>query len=117
MLKRVVFLDRDGVINRDSFDYIKSVREFEFIPGSLQAIKRLTAQGINVILITNQSAVNRGIITLETLKKIHGFLCAQVLSQGGKLKDILIITDFGEGYDNHPKKPRLKGYVTNYHDI
>ena len=57
-----VFLDRDGVINEDSPDYIKCWAEFHFIPGSLDAVARLTRSGCRVIIITNQSAVNRGMI-------------------------------------------------------
>ena len=57
-----VFLDRDGVINVDSPDYIKSWEAFRFIPGSLEAMARLTRAGIAVIVMTNQSAVNRGMM-------------------------------------------------------
>jgi len=46
MLHKVVFLDRDGVINRDSPDYIKRLEEFEFLPGSLEALRRLTERGL-----------------------------------------------------------------------
>jgi D-glycero-D-manno-heptose 1,7-bisphosphate phosphatase len=68
---KTVFLDRDGVINQDSPTYIKSWAEFHFIPGSLDAIARLTRNGCSVIVITNQSAINRGMIPMPDLENIH----------------------------------------------
>jgi len=87
-LLKVVFLDRDGVINRDSPDYIKSWSEFEFLPGSLNALKRLTQKGFANIVITNQSAVNRRMITLEDLDFIHSNMQSAVNANGGKISAI-----------------------------
>lgn len=88
MLSRVVFLDRDGVINRDSPDYIKDWSEFEFLPGSRRAIARLTGSGFTTIIITNQSAVGRGMTTLATLADLHARMCAALSTGGGKIRDI-----------------------------
>ncbi len=88
MKLETVFLDRDGVINRDSDDYIKSWEEFEFLPGSLAALARLTAAGLRVIVITNQSAVNRGLITREGLAILHDRMRRAVQAGGGCLDDI-----------------------------
>lgn len=85
---KTVFLDRDGVINMDSPDYIKSWAEFFFIPGSLDAIARLTRNGYAVIVITNQSAVNRRMITLTDLETIHRRLCQSACNSGGRITDI-----------------------------
>ena len=71
MLKKVVFLDRDGVINFDSPDYIKSRAEFKFIPGSIEAVSQLTAGGFTSIVITNQSALARNLISAAELARIH----------------------------------------------
>ena len=84
----VVFLDRDGVINRDSPDYIKSWSEFEFLPGSLEALKKLTMNGFVVMVITNQSVIHRKMMSLKTLEHIHGMMKKTVLSSGGDIKDI-----------------------------
>lgn len=86
--QRVVFLDRDGVINKDSPEYIKSWAEFEFLPGSLEAIQQLTLSRFEIIIITNQSAVNRKIITKDQLEYMHRQLNKAVESKGGKIKDI-----------------------------
>ena len=88
MLKNVVFLDRDGVINRDSSDYIKSWAEFEFIPGSIDAIKLLKLNSFVVIIITNQSAINRNMISSDELKYIHSMMKSALKSGGGEIKDI-----------------------------
>ncbi len=83
-----VFLDRDGVINRDSPLYIKSPDEFHFIPGAPEAIALLTDHGCDVILITNQSAIGRKMITLKTLDAIFAKLKLGVEKAGGSIKDI-----------------------------
>jgi D-glycero-D-manno-heptose 1,7-bisphosphate phosphatase len=87
-LKNVVFLDRDGVINRDSPDYIKSWSEFEFLPGSLEAIKQLTLNGFNIIIITNQSVIHRKMVSKNDLDFIHDMMKKAVQSKGGEIKDI-----------------------------
>ena len=73
-MKNVVFLDRDGVINRDSPDYIKSWSEFEFLPGSIKALKRLKLKGFPVIIITNQSVIHRKMVSKKDLDVIHDML-------------------------------------------
>lgn len=83
-----VFLDRDGVINVDSPDYIKSWAEFRFIPESRAAIARLTRAGMAVIIVTNQSAVNRGMMAPEALESMHRCLCRAVADSGGCITDI-----------------------------
>ena len=87
-LKKVVFLDRDGTINRDSADYIKSRSEFNFIPGSLEAIRDLTANGFASIVITNQSGLARKFITLAELDAMHALMNRAVAAAGGKITDI-----------------------------
>jgi len=86
--KPCVFLDRDGVINHDSADYIKSLEEFVPIEGSYEAIARLNRAGRMVIVITNQSAVGRGIIDGSTLERIHDRLRQDVEMAGGHITDI-----------------------------
>lgn len=83
-----MFLDRDGVINRDSPDYIKSWSEFEFLPGSLEAIKLLTLNGFTTIVITNQSVINRKMVSGNVLDDIHTRMKQAVTSNGGQIKDI-----------------------------
>lgn len=67
----LIILDRDGVINYDSDDYIKTPDEWQAIPGSLDAICQLKHIGYTVVIVTNQSGVARGLYTLATLATIH----------------------------------------------
>lgn len=87
-MEKVIFLDRDGVINRDSPDYIKRWEEFDFLPGSLEAIRRLTIEGFRLILITNQSVINRGMVPPATLDEIHHRLRKAVAAAGGRIEAI-----------------------------
>ncbi|MBU1344069.1 MAG: D-glycero-beta-D-manno-heptose 1,7-bisphosphate 7-phosphatase [Proteobacteria bacterium] len=87
-MEHIVFIDRDGVINMDSPDYIKSRSEFEFIPRSPEAIALLTQKGFDVIVITNQSVIGRKMITQETLDAIFQKMKVGVKKAGGKIKDI-----------------------------
>ena len=84
----VVLLDRDGVINQDSVDYIKSIDEWRPIPGSLDAIARLHNNGFKLGIVTNQSAVGRGMISVDTLWGIHRHMLQQILNAGGFVERI-----------------------------
>lgn len=85
---KIVFVDRDGVINRDRPDYIKSWSEFEFLPGSLEALKMLTQNGCSLMVITNQSVINRKLVTEEALRDIHDRMVRAVAGHGGRIEAI-----------------------------
>ncbi len=87
-VQKAVFIDRDGVINQDSRAYIKSWSEFKFLPRSLEALQNLTQHNFRSFLITNQSAVNRKLITPETLTDIHTKMLAEIIAAGGRIDDI-----------------------------
>lgn len=87
-MKYTVFLDRDGVINHDSPDYIKAESEFFFIDKSPEAIALLTQASFDVIVITNQSAIARKLTTKKELEKIFTKMKSGVEDAGGKIKDI-----------------------------
>lgn len=87
-LNKTIFLDRDGVINVDSPFYIKSWDEFVFIPGSIEALRILNENGFDVILITNQSIINRGMIPQNVLEHIFLMMKSEIESSGGKITDI-----------------------------
>ena len=108
IMQKVVFLDRDGVINRDSPDYIKSWEEFEFLPGSIEAIKLLNLNGFTTIIITNQSAINRNMVSKEGLEYIHALMKKAVKSGGGDIKDIFYCPHTPEeGCDCRKPEPGL----------
>jgi len=85
---RLVVLDRDGVINRESPDFIRSPSEWQPLPGSLEAIAELTRGGFTVVVVTNQSGVGRGLFSAETLEAIHERLRAAVAATGGHISGI-----------------------------
>ena len=68
---KAIFLDRDGVLNKKRSDYVKSISELEIFPNIEKEISKLKLKGFLIIVITNQSVINRGIITIEELEKIH----------------------------------------------
>jgi len=84
-----VFLDRDGVLNEDRDDYVKSIAEMRMLPGVGEAIRQLRDAGYLCILITNQSPIGRGIFTVEHLESMHEWLRARLREEGGELDDIL----------------------------
>lgn len=88
VLPRLVVLDRDGVINEDSDEFIKSPEEWRPIPGSLEAIARLHQAGVRVAVVTNQSGVGRGLYSEETLAAIHARMSQAVEAVGGRLAGI-----------------------------
>jgi D-glycero-D-manno-heptose 1,7-bisphosphate phosphatase len=73
-MKKAIFLDRDGVINLERKDYVKSIKEFQIIDDIPKAIRMLKKEGFLVIVITNQSAINRGLMTIKALDEIHNHL-------------------------------------------
>lgn len=86
--ERVVILDRDGVINEDSDDYIKSLDEWVPLPGSLAAIARLSNAGYRVAIASNQSGLARGLFSLADLLAIHRRLHEAVAAEGGHIEMI-----------------------------
>lgn len=85
MIQTAVFLDRDGVINRDRPDYVKSREEFEFLPGVLKALRLLAARSHPVIIVSNQSCIGRGLVSREKVEEIHAFMRETVRRRGGRI--------------------------------
>lgn len=85
-----VILDRDGVINRDRADYVKTPAELDFLPGSLEAIAALTQAGYGVVVATNQSGVGRGLLSEQDLGAIHAKLQTAVQAAGGELRGVFV---------------------------
>jgi D-glycero-D-manno-heptose 1,7-bisphosphate phosphatase len=85
---KTIVLDRDGVINQDSENYIKSHEEWVPIPGSIEAIALLHAAGYRILVATNQSGLARGLFDEYALAKIHQKLCSVVEEAGGIISGI-----------------------------
>ncbi len=82
---KLVILDRDGVINYDSDQYIKSPAEWRPIPGSIEAIARLNQHGYRIAVATNQSGIGRGLFDMGTLNAINDKMMELVFRQGGRI--------------------------------
>lgn len=82
---KLVILDRDGVINHDSAKFIKSPAEWVPIPGSLEAIARLTQAGYKVVVATNQSGIGRGLFDMDTLNAMHQKMHRSAKALGGRI--------------------------------
>ena len=88
MTVSLVILDRDGVINHDSDDYIKSPDEWQPLPGSLEAIARLCRADYTVVVATNQAGVGRGLFSQEMLIRIHRKMASSIRDKGGRLDSV-----------------------------
>lgn len=93
---KLVILDRDGVINEDSDAYIKSVAEWQPIPGSLEAIARLSQAGFHVAIASNQSGIGRGLFDYDALFAIHERMHKAVAELGGRIDLIEFCPDTPE---------------------
>ena len=85
---KLIILDRDGTINFDSDQYIKSPDEWRPIPGSLEAIARLTQAGYRLVVATNQSGIARGLFDVATLNAIHDAMHRAVAQAGGRIEAV-----------------------------
>lgn len=83
-----IFLDRDGVINENRSDYVKSWSEFRFLPGSKEAIAMLTHASHRIIVCTNQAGIARGILSRDTVEEIHRRMVAEIAKAGGRIERI-----------------------------
>lgn len=88
MPMKLIILDRDGVINADSEQFIKSPDEWKPIPGSLEAIARLNQWGWRVVVASNQSGVGRGLFGMDTLNAINDKMVRSLAQAGGRLDAI-----------------------------
>jgi D-glycero-D-manno-heptose 1,7-bisphosphate phosphatase len=86
--RRLVILDRDGVVNVDSAEYVKSPAEWQPLPGSLEAIADLSRAGFDVVVVTNQSGIGRGLFTAAQLEAVHARMRDAVAEAGGRLSGI-----------------------------
>jgi len=102
---KLIILDRDGVINFDSDQFIKNPEEWKPIPGSLQAIARLCQADYRVVVATNQSGVGRGLFDMHTLNAIHDKMHKAVALAGGRIDAIFYCPHTADA-NCHCRKPK-----------
>jgi D-glycero-D-manno-heptose 1,7-bisphosphate phosphatase len=106
---KLVILDRDGVINFDSDQYIKSPAEWRPIPGSIEAIAKLNQHGYRIVVATNQSGIGRGLFDMATLNAINDKMMEMVFRQGGRI-DALFFCPHTAVENCGCRKPRIGMY-------
>jgi D-glycero-D-manno-heptose 1,7-bisphosphate phosphatase len=110
MRKKYVFIDRDGVINvegegRTPYGYITAWEDFEFLPGVLEGLRKLTEAGYRNVVISNQKCVGRGIMTRQELDVLTAKMREAVEKEGGRVDEVFYCTHLDE--DNcHCRKPK-----------
>lgn len=102
---KLIILDRDGVINQDSDAFVKNPDEWIALPGSLQAIARLTQADWTVVVATNQSGLARGLFDMDTLTAIHAKMRRELAAVGGSV-DAVFMCPHGPDDDCTCRKPR-----------
>ncbi len=96
-------MDRDGVLNIDRPDSVKSPGEFELLPRAGEAVARLNQAGIKVAVVTNQSVVGRGIITEDMLARIHETMRGELARAGARIDMLLVAPDAPGGHSERRK--------------
>lgn len=86
--QRYVFLDRDGVINVERGTYTTNREEWQWEPACMPGIKKLRDAGFEIIIITNQACITKGLQTEEGLAKLHGWMAAEIENAGGSIRAI-----------------------------
>ena len=115
-MKKYILLDRDGVINQDSDDFIKSPEEFLPLEKSLEAIALLNQNGYNVVVITNQSGIARGYFSKKTLNSIHAKMRDEAAKVGGSIEAVYFCPHQAsdECKCRKPKAGLLKQFASDY---
>lgn len=117
MSQRYVILDRDGTINADSDDFIKSPEEWLPLPGSLEAITLLNRHNFKIVVISNQSGIARGLFGQATLEAIHSKMRQLVDEMDGKIEAIYFCPH-GPHDDCDCRKPKdglFRRFAADYH--
>lgn len=88
MKKKALFLDRDGVINRERGEYTFKISDFEFIPGLFNTLRKVADLGYEIIVITNQGGIAKGLYTHQDVAKLHEYMMQQFTLEGIVIRDI-----------------------------
>jgi D-glycero-D-manno-heptose 1,7-bisphosphate phosphatase len=117
-MNKAVFLDRDGVVNREIGDYIKKLEEFSMLPHAVKYISELHQHGFLVFIITNQGGIAKGLYTVEELDRMHETMHREVNEAGGKISEVYYCPhhpDFGACLCRKPGSLMAEKAVARYH--
>ena len=116
-MKKLILLDRDGVINVNRDDSVKSIHEFHPISGSLEAISLFKKSNLQVAVVTNQAIVGRGIITEDQLNNIHDYMNLLLSAQNIKIKEIFSCTSADDSDPRRKPNPGLLIEALSYFNV
>ena len=107
-MRAAVFLDRDGVINRNRDDYVRSWKEFVFLPNVFKPLRLLAQSHLMIIVVTNQSAINRGLVEPDVVKDINARMVDEICREGGRVDAVFVCPHRpDEGCDCRKPRPGL----------
>lgn len=118
--KKVIFLDRDGVINKrpPRGEYVRRREEFEFLPGAVEALKLISQKGYRIYLITNQAGIGRGMMSEDDLKSIHQHLEEELKKNKVKISGIYYCPhEMNENCQCRKPKPGLLLQAAKEHNL
>lgn len=116
MLKRAIFLDRDGVINENRPDYVKSWEEFAFLPDVFDPLRQLAKSDFGVVVVSNQSAIGRGFVRRETVDEINRHMSSVIAECGGRI-DAIYVCPHRPEENCSCRKPRPGMLLAAAHDL
>ena len=114
---KVVFLDRDGVINRERGDYTWKIEDFDFVPGLFEALEKLKLKGFSFIVITNQGGIAKGLYNHEDVKRLHSYMVEKLNEKGIEIIDVFYSPyhdQFSESLSRKPDSLMLEKACANY---
>ena len=117
---KTLFLDRDGVINRNppNMGYVRKWSEFDFLPDSKKAIRILTENGYRLIVVTNQSGIGRGLYSEADLADIHARMCRAITEAGGAIQAVYYCPHHPDaGCDCRKPEPGMLVRATREHGV
>jgi len=117
---KTIFLDRDGVINRNppGWGYVQMWEEFYFIPNALNAIRDLTESGYRIIVVTNQAGIGKGLFSEDNLKDIHSRMVAEITEAGGRIDAVYYCPHHPEaGWECRKPKPGMLRCAAHEYNI
>lgn len=118
MRRRLVILDRDGVINRESVEFVKSPGEWQALDGSMEALGLLTRAGYTIAVATNQSGLGRGLFDRAALYAMHRKLRRQAREHGGTVDRIVFCPHHpDDGCDCRKPLPGLLQRLARHYDV
>ena len=92
-MKSAVFLDRDGVINVNRLDHVKSWQEWAFLPGVFEPLRLLAQSNRAIVVVSNQSCIGRGLVDAEVVEAIHRAMVEEISRQGGRVDAVFFCID------------------------